>query len=239
LAWSITIHKSQGSEFKAVFVMLPASSRRLSREMLYTAPTRQQERVVLLHEAPLDELLDLSISTGSETARRLTDLFFPPDPIPVTFADGTAAGKLDRRLIHAAANGILVRSKNEVIITEILDRLAPGMWQYEQPLTLNQKTLRPGPDFTIMTGSRTVYWEHLGLLQNARYRERWAIKEKMYRDNGILPLDEGGGRNGTLISTDDLNGVDVDAWADLAREAIGPLPVIPSIPPKKQVTDFT
>ena len=76
LAWSITIHKSQGSEFKQVFVILPASARRLSREMLYTALTRHHKRVVLLHEAPLDELLDLSISTGSETARRLTDLFF-------------------------------------------------------------------------------------------------------------------------------------------------------------------
>ena len=88
--------------------------------MLYTALTRQQDRVVLLHEAPLDELLDLEHFHRLETARRLTDLFFPPDPIPVNFPDGRPAGKLDRRLIHAAANNILVRSKNEVIITRIL-----------------------------------------------------------------------------------------------------------------------
>ncbi|MCU1495932.1 MAG: exonuclease, partial [Acidimicrobiaceae bacterium] len=155
LAWSITIHKSQGSEFKKVFVVLPASARTLSREMLYTALTRQEERVVLLHEAPLDDLLDLSTSTGSETARRLTDLFFPPDPILVNFPDGRPAGKLDRRLIHAGENSILVRSKNEVIITQILEQLAPGMWQYERPINLNGKIMNPGPDFTITTSERT------------------------------------------------------------------------------------
>ena len=239
LAWSITIHKSQGSEFKKVFVVLPASARRLSREMLYTALTRQQERVVILHEAPLDDLLDLSTSTGSETARRLTDLFYPPDPIPVHFADGRSAGRLDRRLIHAAVNGILVRSKNEVIVTQILEDLVPGQWQYERPLALNEKTMCPGPDFTITTGERTIYWEHLGMLQKPKYREGWERKEKRYREAGILPFEEGGGPNGTLIRTNDLNGVDVDAWKELARQAIGPVAVVPVIPSKKQRIDFT
>jgi hypothetical protein len=239
LAWSITIHKAQGSEFQKVFVILPASARRLSREMLYTALTRQHDRVVLLHEAPLDELLDLSISTGSETARRLTDLFFPPDPIPVNFPDGRPAGKLDRRLIHAAANNILVRSKNEVIITRILDELVPGQWEYERPLTLNERTMRPGPDFTITTSERTIYWEHLGMLQKPKYREGWERKLKKYRDAGILPFDEGGGANGTLIYTDDLNGVNYDVWKELARQAIGSVPVLPVVPPKSQIIDFT
>jgi hypothetical protein len=237
LAWAITIHKSQGSEFGKVFVVLPSSARRLSREMLYTALTRQQDRVVLLHEGPLDDLLDLSISTGSETARRLTDLFFPPDPIPVQFADGRPAGKLDRRLIHAAKNGVLVRSKNEVIVTEILEELAPGRWQYEAPLTLNGKTLRP--DFTIVAPQRTIYWEHLGMLQNPSYVASWERKKEWYSNGGVLPFEEGGGPNGTLLCTDDLHGVEVDAWTNLAREVIGPLTKMTVIPPKKAVTDFT
>ncbi|WP_344938925.1 ATP-dependent RecD-like DNA helicase [Actinomadura miaoliensis] len=234
LAWAITIHKSQGSEFGKVFVLLPRATRSLSREMLYTALTRQKDRVVLMHEGPLDDLLDLSISTGSETARRLTDLFFPPDPLPVQFPDGTPTGRLDRRLIHAAANGVLVRSKNEVIVANILEKLVPGRWQYEHPLTLNGKTLRP--DFTIVApDGRTLYWEHLGMLQKESYRESWQRKEDWYRSGGVLPHEEGGGPQGTLICTNDLNGVDVDGWTEQARAAIGPIaPPVP-IPTKKKV----
>ncbi|MEO3891330.1 AAA family ATPase [Nonomuraea sp. B5E05] len=162
LAWAITIHKSQGSEFRKVFVLLPSSARKLSREMLYTALTRQQDQVILLHEGSIDELLELTISTGSETARRLTDLFGLPMPREVFFPDGTPAGKLDARLIHITGNGTLVRSKNEVIIANILDNLVRGHWRYELPLEINGKTLRP--DFTIRTpGGRTIYWEHLVL----------------------------------------------------------------------------
>jgi exodeoxyribonuclease V alpha subunit len=43
---AMTIHKSQGSQFDEVVVVLPdESSRLLTRELLYTAVTRAQERV--------------------------------------------------------------------------------------------------------------------------------------------------------------------------------------------------
>ena len=32
---------------------------------------------------------------------------------------------------------------------------------------------------------------------------RWEEKYKRYRENGIIPLEEGGGENGTLIITED------------------------------------
>lgn len=54
VAWSMTIHKSQGSEYETVVVSLPkAGSRILTRELLYTAVTRARERVVIVgsHEA--------------------------------------------------------------------------------------------------------------------------------------------------------------------------------------------
>ena len=50
LAYAVTVHKAQGSEFGKVFLVLPARSRLLSREMLYTALTRQIDRVVILHQ---------------------------------------------------------------------------------------------------------------------------------------------------------------------------------------------
>ncbi|WP_344969097.1 ATP-dependent RecD-like DNA helicase [Streptosporangium fragile] len=230
LAWAITIHKSQGSEFRKVFVMLPGSARKLSREMLYTALTRQQDRVILLHERSIDELLELTVSTGSETARRLTDLFFPPAPRAVFFPDGSPAGTLDSRLIHMTGNGTLVRSKNEVIIAEILDELVPGYWRYERPLTLNGRTYRP--DFTIHTpDGRTLFWEHLGMIESPAYRESWERKALWYEEGGVLPHTKGG----SLILTTDLDGVDVPQWTQLARQAIGPVSAPPVLPAKKKV----
>lgn len=46
-AWAMTVHKSQGSEFEAVMLILPADSDSplLTRELLYTAITRARERV--------------------------------------------------------------------------------------------------------------------------------------------------------------------------------------------------
>jgi exodeoxyribonuclease V alpha subunit len=45
----MTIHKSQGSEFAAVAVVLPqAQSALLSRELIYTGITRARERVMLI-----------------------------------------------------------------------------------------------------------------------------------------------------------------------------------------------
>jgi hypothetical protein len=49
LAYALTVHKSQGSEFKKVFVILPKHCRLLSRELVYTALTRSREQLVLLH----------------------------------------------------------------------------------------------------------------------------------------------------------------------------------------------
>src|SRR5262249_8852424 len=50
LAYALTVHKAQGSEFRTVFVVLPKRSRLLTRELLYTALTRSRDRLVLLIE---------------------------------------------------------------------------------------------------------------------------------------------------------------------------------------------
>ncbi len=48
-AWAMTIHKSQGSEFDEVLLVLPADTHNplLSRELVYTGVTRARRRVVL------------------------------------------------------------------------------------------------------------------------------------------------------------------------------------------------
>lgn len=48
-AFAVTVHKSQGSEFDDVLLMLPAAYNRvLTRELLYTAVTRARERVTII-----------------------------------------------------------------------------------------------------------------------------------------------------------------------------------------------
>ncbi len=73
LAWAVTVHKSQGSEFGVTFLVLP-SRVAVSRELLYTALTRQTKKVVILHEGTIDGPLRPRITSLSETARRMTDL---------------------------------------------------------------------------------------------------------------------------------------------------------------------
>jgi exodeoxyribonuclease V alpha subunit len=48
-AWASTVHKSQGSEFDSVFLILPSDpgSEALSRELLYTAITRARSQFIL------------------------------------------------------------------------------------------------------------------------------------------------------------------------------------------------
>ena len=50
LAYAVTVHKSQGSQFKVTFVIVPDPCFLLSPELLYTALTRQQDKVILLKQ---------------------------------------------------------------------------------------------------------------------------------------------------------------------------------------------
>lgn len=213
LAWAITVHKAQGSEFDLVILVLPENARALSRELFYTALTRQRRRVVIFHEGELDALIDAAAPGNSETARRLTNLFEAPAPVEV------AGERLDDRLIHRTTSGILVRSKNEVIIANLLTQLRVD-WTYEEPFAGDDGRI-VRPDFTIRTDAGvTVLWEHLGMLDNVNYRRKWEIKRTWYRVNGVVPVDEPAAR-ATLMATDDSEGVDSAEWEALARSVFG------------------
>ena len=48
-AWAMTVHKSQGSEYRAVILALSASSQMLlTRDVLYTAVTRAKEILIMV-----------------------------------------------------------------------------------------------------------------------------------------------------------------------------------------------
>lgn len=59
-AWAVTVHKSQGSEFRAVLLVLSGASRMLlTRSILYTAVTRAKELLILVgDEAVARQMID-------------------------------------------------------------------------------------------------------------------------------------------------------------------------------------
>lgn len=71
--YAMTIHKSQGSQFGTVAVVLPdAGSAMLTRELLYTAVTRARERVVVLgDEAAVRAAVSRSTGRASGLTGRL------------------------------------------------------------------------------------------------------------------------------------------------------------------------
>lgn len=201
LAYAVTIHKAQGSEFELCFLILPNPCRLLSRELLYTALTRQRDRIVVLYQGELSDLKKYTSPYYSESARRLTNLF--EKPMPVLVNDRF----LEQNLIHRSGKGEPMRSKSEVIIA---DSLAEAKIDYAYELDLiGTDGQRRSPDFTIEDADSgiTYYWEHCGMLENEQYRKRWERKLNWYQEQKILPIDKGGGERGTLIITrDDPNG---------------------------------
>ena len=198
LAYALTVHKAQGSEFNTVFLVLPRSPLMVTRELLYTALTRQKDKIVVLLQGSVADLHRFSSEQHSVSARRLTNLFGPPQPVEIK------GSFLEERLIHNTVRGELVRSKSEVIIANLLH--SKGIdYEYEQELVLDGIPTGKFPDFTIEDDDNDLvyYWEHLGMLGDTGYKSRWEAKEEWYRDNGILPPEENGEKKGILITTRD------------------------------------
>lgn len=180
LAYALTVHKSQGSDFDIVFLILPKNASTLSRELLYTGLTRFRQKMVLLVERDTAVLEKLRNSQCSDTLLRNTNLFVlavRPESVDRYYAE---------HLIHRTRKGTMVRSKSEVIVADILASLGIS-YEYEQKLPSrddpNDFRL---PDFTVSYEGDTFYWEHLGMLSIPSYREGWERKRQWYEDQGYL-----------------------------------------------------
>ena len=105
--------------------------------------------------------------------------------------------------------GEVVRSKSELVIANMLHE-AGVPYRYEKPLGLGECRLRP--DFTVeLESGVTWYWEHLGLLGDAGYRDRWKRKQEAYARSGIARYDDGGPPRRRLIVTRDERGGGLDS----------------------------
>ena len=188
LAYALTVHKSQGSDFKKVFVILPRRSRLLTRELAYTALTRSKDRMVLLLEGSDPSYLHELIRT-SETARRSTNLFatgIRAEDLRADASDKPARDRYAAHLIYRTSRGELVRSKSELLIAEKLFSLGMN-YQYERVL---DGTVRPGklrPDFSFVDDAgNLILWEHLGRMDRADYQDGWEWKRQWYAQNNFV-----------------------------------------------------
>jgi ATP-dependent exoDNAse (exonuclease V) alpha subunit len=196
LAYALTVHKSQGSEFGKVILVVPNPCFLLSREMLYTSLTRQKEKVIILFQGNAFDIKALASPLKSDTLRRITNLFTKPELVEVE------GNYLEKNLIHQASDGKMLRSKSELLIYQrLLDKKLNPL--YERKLVI--KEVEKLPDFTIENedSGEVYYWEHCGMLFDEEYKQRWEEKHDWYLKNNILPFEQGGGEKGTLIVTED------------------------------------
>jgi len=205
LAYAISVHKAQGSEFNRVYFVLPKSKKTLLiTELLYTGLTRATKHCTLFTEEDISPLLTLLRPEHSQL-NKINSSLFEFNPVPeelLNLIDWYEEGK-----IHKTLTGIMVRSKSEVIIANLLhERGIP--FRYEVPLYAPDGTFYI-PDFTITWKGEEWYWEHLGMLDKVEYRNHWEAKREWYRKYGFSER---------LIITDEEEGIDSQKFEQIIQE---------------------
>ena len=183
LAYAITIHKSQGSDFEHVLLVIPERLALLNKELVYTALTRSRRRLTIFLQETRENLLEIARNRSS-LLNRNTSIFSMP---------------ADNRRGYQPRRGVFVKSRIEYIIYKALER-SGLQFQYEERLPLSKRTYDIKPDFTIhfRDGSK-VFWEHLGMLDCRKYSRDWDRRLTDFKEHGVFDA---------VVTTDDLQGVD-------------------------------
>ena len=177
LAYAISVHKAQGSEFDRVYFILPKKKQTLlSTELLYTGITRAQKHLTIFIEEDFRSLISMRRPEKSRIALINSSIFdFKPLPEElITINSWYEEGK-----IHLTLLDFMVRSKSEVIIANMLFDNEINDVLYEEPLFAPDGSFYL-PDFTIKWKGETYYWEHLGMLNVPKYERHWKEKKKWY-----------------------------------------------------------
>ena len=169
LAYAISVHKAQGSEFNHTYVVVPHSKgRSLSSELLYTALTRARQHCTLLVQGDISTLLSARRPENAQIGlinSSLFDGFFRAVPDKLI----NRKGWYQEGLIHEALSGDMVRSKSELVIANLLhERDIP--FGYEALLRASDGTMYL-PDFTITWQGETWFWEHWGMMSSEKYQD--------------------------------------------------------------------
>lgn len=207
LAYALTVHKAQGSDFDTVYLIIPQSANTLTRELIYTGLTRFRKNLVLLVQGDIQPLLRLRQAGNSDVERRNSFIF------NLMIRTQESQRIFTENLIHRAKNGEPMRSKSEVIVANILLDLGLNP-RYEEPLYAKNNELDFRlPDFTISFEGDTYYWEHLGMLTIPSYQDAWNRKIQWYKDNGYWEQ--------VITSEDNPNGgIDSESISSIAKQKI-------------------
>ena len=205
LAYGITVHKAQGSEFQEVLVVLPERRALLSRELVYTAFTRSKTKLTLLvQKTPRVNPLQVA-RERSVLLTRNSSVFSDP---------------FDSRRMFEPEKGTKVKSKIEYLIyRELVAARDEGKlsFEYEKTLDLpiNGRTISVKPDFTIQCKGKQFYWEHLGMLDRQDYSSDWRERVAGYQAKKLKH---------DLITTDDLGGIRQDRLQQLIADLVAGKP---------------
>lgn len=176
LAYAISVHKAQGSEFDRVYFIVPKLKAALmSPELFYTGLTRGKRHCTLFVEQDIGALTSLLRRERSHLLRIDSSLFEfrPLPPELLQLGDWYEEGKIYHTLTE-----FMVRSKSEVIIANMLHE-RDIQFRYELPLFAEDGTFYL-PDFTLNWRGEHWYWEHWGRMDLEKYRRHKAAKCRWY-----------------------------------------------------------
>lgn len=90
--------------------------------------------------------------------------------------------------IHRTQRGVMVRSKSELFIADMLEYLGIP-YQYEVELPYDDYHLCP--DFMVIRprDGKIIFWEHFGMTYDEEYLRKMDLKLNRYRNMGIRPWD--------------------------------------------------
>ncbi len=201
LAYAISVHKSQGSEFDRIYFVLPKQKTALlSPELFYTGITRATKHCTVFVEEDISPLLRIHRPEHSHLVGINCSLF-DFSPVPDGFELIRREGYFEEGKIHRALADVMVRSKSEVIISNMFfDRDIP--FNYEKPLYAKDGSFYL-PDFTILWRGEQYFWEHLGMLDKEEYKRHWEVKKVWYEKH--FP--------GRLVTTEESGNLSIDAEA--------------------------
>ena len=192
LAYAITVHKSQGSGFKHIFLVIPARYGLLSKELIYTALTRTQSSITLFIqtvEGSGQNVLEMALERSFSGSRRTSLMLDKPyryydlEPEPGVFVES----RIELMIYH------ILMMKREEFGKDLFN------FEYEQQPVVDGEVVEIKTDFTVYCNNKIWYWEHLGLLGQRKYTWIWKnVKTMTYKEAGIWDQ---------VITTEESNGI--------------------------------
>jgi len=214
LGYAMSVHKSQGSDFGGVIVVVPKEERvrLVTRELLYTALTRFTRRMYLLVQGQPGDLdaVRIGLWRGASCFLRRHTCLYAAQRAIANIDDW----RPEKRVIRTLRDE-LVASKSEALIATLLEK-AKVPYYYEKLLIADDGTIRR-PDFTIPIetpdGPTELYWEHWGKLGDPTYEASVVRRREWYIRHGLADR---------LVETDELGGFNVKKIQSLIEERILP-----------------